>query len=142
MTVKDKTNLLTHNQWSNGRYLNNTTGFDSNNNSSLTIEKDYLKVSGIGYIVCRINYGLNANVWLRTINVSSKIITFKNATFQFSFDGNWKTGITISSSNNWQTVNLSYIIPEDSSTVSIAWVINSNEQDNLFYLKYISLTIQ
>ena len=76
------------------------------------------------------------------MNISSKIIAFKNTVLQFSFDGNWKAGITISSSNNWQTVNLSYIIPEDSITLSIAWVINSNEQNNLFYLNDISLTIQ
>lgn len=106
------------------------------------MEKDCLKVQGEQYVSCKINYELNSNDWLKTANVSSKVLTFKNTVLEFMFDDTWKAGINISSSDNWQTANLSYIIPENSNILSIIWVINLNEADNLFYLKNISLTIQ
>ena len=77
--VKDKDNRLTHNQWSGGQYLNSTLGFNKGTTATVfTIENDSLKVSNNGqsqYTSCRIQYNVTSEDHLKTMTLTSKIIS-------------------------------------------------------------------
>ncbi|WP_296852445.1 hypothetical protein [uncultured Methanobrevibacter sp.] len=147
LSVKDKDNRLTHNQWSGGQYLNSTLGFNKGTTATVfTIENDSLKVSNNGqsqYTSCKIQYNVTLEDHLKTMTLTSKIISHDYDIYlQLYIDNTWKQLAQLPKSDTFQILELSGIIPENSEVLEFRWSPVGNELDAVFYLKYISLTIQ
>ena len=145
--VKDKTNLLNHNQWSCCRYLNNITGFTLYGTTIATPTENYLIVtnsSSNAYTQIYFNHELTSEDWGKTITLTANIRAVNtHITQQFSIDGKWAAGVTVNISDDFQKVILTKQVPENSQILKVNWAV-TGEEDLIheFFLESISLNIQ
>lgn len=145
-SVKDKSNLLTFNQWSCCRYLNNTTDFDFYNTTIATPTENYLIVTNSesnSYTQIYFNYNLTSEDWGKTITLIANVRAVnKSINQQFSIDGTWVAGVNVNISEDFQKVILTKQVPENTQILKINWTV-TGEEDLIpeFFIESINLNI-
>ncbi len=146
-TVKDKLNLLTHNQWSCCKYLNNTTGFSLYGTTIATPTENYLIVRNTtsnNYTQIYFNHELTSEDWGKNAILTANIRAVNTHIIQqFTIDGKWAAGVTINISNDFQKVILTKQVPENSQILKVNWTVQGEEDlTPEFFIESLTLTIQ
>ena len=146
MTVKDKANLLSHNLWSCGDYLKNTTGIGSvNEGLSIDMSQDY-KLNGeysFKYASSLNQYqGMNFEPVILPDNSSKAILSLTvlhltggNMEVRLTENGNNKT-ITVPQNNNRQEIT----IEKDVTTTTLQITIIFRSANIISYVDNMRLT--
>lgn len=115
MLVKDNDNILTHNQWSVGQYLKNTTGFNRYRGVTLEVTDRLILTQDNtdNYGWCDIPMELEP---LTEYTITAKLKTNFTWAMALNNDGNTPIGrVTINANDDIQTVTLTLTTPEEIS---------------------------
>ena len=149
-SVKDKLNLLSHNQWSCGEYLNNTTGFTPTMGGRLSVTDEYntignksLKSTTAGsttsidmiHVVNEEQIGHTGVVSFDTYSISNFNVHLMSRIGSSSGSASVKTAIAVPADKN---THVTLTIPEIlSDTYSIFVRLQSNSNNDLFVDNFV-----
>lgn len=146
--VKDKSNLLTFNQWSCGKYLNSSLGFIKGSaGTEFTITPLFFKITNNldmnNYATVRIELNSKQEYINKNLTISSEVCTKKYPiNLSLRFDNVWITSVTTNLINKFNKLQLSSIITSDFQSIIILWGCANQEEIVEFYLDNINVIIQ